>query len=251
MRSRAFTGFVFLAVGVFLIRTFSGEPTSASQKEKPTVIQDGVLTERQKEHSKLFRAHGSGQKVIDLAGEKGEIEIRSGTPLSGGDPDSPITTLSQVLERDACAADAIVTGTVKEKASQLTENGEFIFTDYELAVDDVVKQNGASTIRTDGEITVTGPGGTILIRGKRIRAIDSLLPPLRVGQRYVLFLKFIPTTDSYREIESGGSFLLDGNQVTKDSGASFHGFEIKNDAAPFLSEVRIAAAGPCVRGGAK
>lgn len=251
MRSRAFTRLLFLLVGISLIRVFASGPASASQKEKATLILDGVLTERQREHSKLFKAYGSGRKVSDLAGEEGEIEIRSVTPLSGGVPDSPPTTLNQVLKHDACIADAIVTGTVKGKSSQLTENGEFIFTDYELTVDDVVKQNSSSTIRTDVEITVTGPGGTILLSGKRIRAIDSILAPLRVGQHYLLFLEFIPTTDSYREIESGGSFRLSGNKVTQDSEASLHGLEIKSDVMPFLLEVRTAATAACQRGGAK
>lgn len=251
MRPRAFTGLVFLLVGVCLIRVFSGDPSSASQKEKATLIQGGVLTERQREHSKLFKGYGSGQKVSDLAREDGEIVIRSATPLSGGVPDSPITTLSQALKNDACIADAIVTGTVRGKSSQLTENGEFIFTDYEFTVDDVVKENSSSAIRTDGEITVTGPGGTILLSGKRIRAIDSILAPLTAGQRYLLFLKFIPATDSYREIQSGGSFRLNENTVTKDSEASLHGLEIKSDVIPFLLEVRTAARVPCDRGGAK
>lgn len=251
MRSRAFTGLVVLLIGVCLIRVFSGGAASALQKEKATLIQEGVLTERQREHSKLFRAYGSGQKVSDLAGEEGEIEIRSATPLSGGDPDSPITTLNQALKHDACVSDAIVTGTVREKSSQLTENGEFIFTDYELTVDDVVKQNSSSAIRAGSGITVTGPGGTIVLRGKRIRAIDNLLAPLSVGERYLLFLQFIPATDSYREIASGGSFRLNENKVTKDSEASLHGLEIKSDVMPFLLDVRAAATGACGQRGAK
>src|SRR5262245_39986548 len=109
----------FLIAGVCLICAFSGGPATASQEEKATLIHEGVLTERQREHSKLFKAYGSGQKLTDLAKEGGDVEVRSATPLSGGVPDSPITTRIDALKHDACLADAIVTATVKEKSSQL------------------------------------------------------------------------------------------------------------------------------------
>lgn len=251
MRLAQCIGLVSLLIGLCFISVFSGAPVSGSQQEKATLIKEGVLTRRQREHSKLFKAYGSGQKLTDLVRQEGEIEIRNAAPLSGGVPDSPIATRSDALKHDVCIADAIITGTVKEKSSQLTENEEFIFTDYQLTVGDVVKQNTSSTILIGSDITVTGPGGRILLQGKRIRAIDSVLPPLKVGQRYLIFLKYIPTTDSYREIESGATFRVDGHGITKDSEASFHGLEVNSDVMSFLSEVKIAAAGACERGGVK
>lgn len=98
---------LFFLAGLCLMRVFSGGPVSAPQKEKANLIQEGVLTERQREHSKLFKAHGSGQELTDLATQEGEIKIRSVTPLPGGDPNSPIKTQYEALRHDACIAEGL------------------------------------------------------------------------------------------------------------------------------------------------
>lgn len=51
-----------------------------------------------------------------------------------------------------------VVGEVKSKSSQLTEDQDFIFTDYEIQVEEVIKNNTSDSIAPNTEITVSNPG---------------------------------------------------------------------------------------------
>ena len=64
-----------------------------------------------------------------------------GTGLPGGSPGFTPPTFSERITNLSCDADAIVVGEVTSKSSQLTEDQDFIFTDYELKVEEVIKNN--------------------------------------------------------------------------------------------------------------
>jgi hypothetical protein len=50
---------------------------TALTREEATPIQEGVMTQKQKEHSKLYKgkAYTRGRKIADLVTEKGDVEV--------------------------------------------------------------------------------------------------------------------------------------------------------------------------------
>jgi hypothetical protein len=219
-------------------------------KEEPTPVQEGVMTGRQKKHAKLFKGYGASRKVklADLPSETGEVNVQ----LMVGDMPLPRSfNLAEYLQQSACAADAVIIGTVSSKASQLTEDGSFTFTDYEVKVVEVLKDNPAAPIQADGSVTVTRAGGAVRLNGRTLRATDFAEKSLEANGRFLLFLKYLPETGAYRPyIGSVGdaSFQLRGEKILQVSDEVLPlGAHRVTDAAPFLAEVRSAAGG-CGRG---
>ena len=175
-------------------------------KEHATVVQEGVMTERQREHSRLFKGYGTGKKLKDIGDEVPTgVLVKRGPGMPVGE-DGPPQPLMGFLRGLACNADAVMVGVVKDKSSQLTEDGEFAFTDYELTVEQVIKDNKLSHLEPNVLVTVTRPGGRIQLSGHIIEAEDASFKPLTKGQRYVLFLKFIPQTGAYTSLNSMSTY---------------------------------------------
>lgn len=138
-----------------------GQNTSTAQDE-PTPVQRGMLTQKQREHGKLFKNTGVGN-VHDLIqkraaeGDAGDILIESlpGTPELSRTGEAA----TDRLVTSAAQADAVVIGIVSGKTSQLNEAETFVFTDYAVNVVEVLKNNGAAPISENGTVTVTRPGG--------------------------------------------------------------------------------------------
>lgn len=219
-----------------------------------TPIQEGVMTAKQKKHSKIFKGYKDRAKLHDLIAGKGDVEViqRVGnirTPMS--------FNLKTYLQELSCKADAIIVGTVKSNASQFNEDGTFIFTDYEFTPEEVLKNNATTSINLNTNITVTRTGGAVKLKGHTARAIDYRQMPLIVGEQYLLFVKYIPETGAYQSLDDSrddDSFQIMENQMIRQVsrnplpfGASYA--VDKND---FMAEVRTTANGTCVnQGGAK
>ncbi len=223
-------------------------------KSEPTVIQEGVMTEKQKKHSKIFKGYKHKAKIKDLIAQKGDVEIRQEV----GDARLPRTfNLNNYLQELFCDSDAVVIGKVKSKASQINEDGTFTFTDYEFTSEEVLKNNTASLISPDNNITVTRTGGAVKVNGHIARAIDFRQVPLIVDEHYLLFLRFIPDTGAYSGLGSSrddDSFQILGNRLVQQvsSNPLPFGSGQKIEANGFITEVRDAANGTCMnQGGVK
>ena len=59
------------------------------------------------------------------------------------------------------------------------------------------------------------PGGVIELNHKKLRALDESLQTLSIGHRYLVFLKYIPSTGSYTAFRSDGSFQVTNNKIIK------------------------------------
>ena len=129
-----------------------------------------------------------------------------------------------------------------------------VFTDYELKVEEVIKNNASDPITPKTEITVTGPGGKIQLNNRIVEALDLSLPPLIVGERYLLFLKSTSIAGGYKAVNNESRFHL-----TKD-GVETIPIPIPNrlknaknmpnpknlgQAPSFLAQVREAVASGC------
>ena len=217
--------------------------SDSTKQEEATPVQEGVMTEKQKQHGKLFKHTGPRLRAL-VTEQTGVIEVAQDAPdlfiLPESGPKPP------VLQSAVCNANAVVVGTLNSKNSQLTEQGNFIFTDYEMAVEEVIKNNSAAPIALNNTITVTRAGGVVQLNGRVIRAKVEDFKPMAVGQRYLLFLRFIPATGSYLAY-GNGSFQLEGKKVIALGMAASK--ELLNDgskdATTFLSETRSFAIRHC------
>src|SRR2546423_609195 len=219
-------------------------------REDATPVEEGVMTPQQKEHSKLYKGYRTGKKLRDLTTTVGDVSLRRDIGAQGGDTDEPSFDLQKFLREMASDADAVVVGTVKNKSSQLTEDEDYVFTDYELSVEEVLKDNPAATIRANNKITVTRPGGTILLNGRIVEAVDEAFQPLRKKGQYLIFLRFIPSTGGYQALGSKASFQIDDDKIGKLTKEPLSlGDE---NVSAFMNEVRAAiAAAAKSKGGAE
>jgi len=220
----------------------------ASEKETPSPVQEGVMTQKQREHSKRFSqryAYRKDQKLRNLSG-RGDIQVTIGIGDKPRSTSAPPFNLYEFLKNMTCDADAVLIGQVKDKVSQLTENGEFTFTDYEVTVEEILKNKTEAPIIPQSNITVTRQGGAIKLNGKIIRGLDLSFKPFEIGSRVLLFLRFIPETGAYETFRSEGSFMLVGNELVKLTEESLPSeLEREKDASSFINKIRIQAMNAC------
>lgn len=209
---------------------------ATESQEEATPVQKGVLTAKQKAHRKLFKH--PGPKLLDMAVKRaGDIEVQ----VDSGDviilPES--TAKPPILLSAVCHADAVVIGTLNSKSAQLTEDENFIFTDYEMAVEEVIKNNPSAFIQLNNSLTIVRSGGAVQINGRVFRAKREDFKPPVLGKRYLFFLKFIPETGAYLAY-GNGTFQLDENKITSLGDTATH--ELLNggvvDTTTFLNRVR-------------
>src|SRR5258705_312172 len=211
------------------------------QQEDVIHIDDRGLTEREKAHSRLFQHHGS-YDMRALAKElSGDIIVEDEEPLVAVQKNDP-AQIQRYIVFTTCNADVIVVGRLKSKSPQFTEEGSFIFTDHELTVEELIKNYPNSSIQRGSSIQVTREGGALEMNGRVYRAIQRGFNPFVVGNRYLLFLRAIPSTGSYLAYVNG-SFGFEAGSL-----APFGQFppEEPRDTARFLAEINsVGAAGNC------
>lgn len=225
-------------------RTVSGEElqklTIERAKAEATPVQSIQLTAQQLGDSRLYRHYGGGPTVRDLlSSQEGEyICFGRNTGLPGGLPNQPAKSPREAIRDLAQSADAVVVGIVQDKTSLLTDTGDFIFTNYALTPQEILKDNPADPIQKKTTLTVSRPGGLIRIDDRVVEAVDEAFPLLRKGSRYVLFLRYIVTTGSYQAL---GSVATYGLQDGRASALTTESIDIPTmDELCFLGEVRSA-----------
>lgn len=226
--------------------SFGAIQLAQSPQDKVTLVREGALSQKQSEHSKLFAQHRTGRKLRDItASGTGEIVVTSTAPKPFIVGNSRCPTYPRPYLRNiAREADAIIIGTVIDKDySQLTDNGEFIFSDYRVRAEDVIKNNASIPIVSTAEIIVTRPGGAVELNGRVVRGVTGNFKPFQVGERHLLFLKFVPKTASYVAFGNGSYALRNDKAISLFNAL---GVAQGKDVATLLNEVRAAySAGPC------
>lgn len=221
--------FLLLSTGILLTNGRAVDQERKPSKEIPTEVKAGMFSPIQKEHSKLYGRYQLGRRLDALAtrlkpGQEDGVFIEA--PLEVMANDAAAITFKDLIKNLVCEADVIAIVSPKEKSSQLTENREFIFTDYLVFVDEIFKNNAKTTIHPFSQIIVSRPGGKVSIDGRILSALDSSYQPLEFGEQYLLFLKYIPQTNAYESIAKGGFLLketvlvpLTEQYIPKDDGA--------------------------------
>jgi hypothetical protein len=244
-------GIVLLIVGVSAgsrIQQKNSKETEAQRElrlfEKEVVdatpTQLGVLTVRQQSHSKLYSVYKERirRKISDfIAHPEGKV-LGVGLGVGLGPRLKESQTPEEYFGKLANASDAIIRGRVVAKASQITEDDTFIFTDYDVEVTEVFGNNKTSPLATGRNIVVTRPGGKIVVDGIIVEVTDDHFLPLPVdGNEVVLFLHYIPETGAYQATRDTGSFQLDGEILRPLTALRFPP-GVLGDSNSFLQTVR-------------
>jgi hypothetical protein len=111
------------------------------------------------------------------------------------------------LEELACRADAVVTGTVISRESNAGA-GAVIYTNYLVEAEETIRTRGKPSAR----VVVTRVGGELPTETGKRTFRSRLLPPLEVGQKYLLFLTRVPDSPKAFAAEiPGGAIRISGD----------------------------------------
>ncbi|HEX6189158.1 MAG TPA: WG repeat-containing protein [Pyrinomonadaceae bacterium] len=177
------------------------------------------LTKKQKAHGNLYKEFESDESLIDRIAKsrRGQFLTYSKAVLL---PDSDaLPDVTTFLNDISCDADVVVEGTIVNDAPLFTPNGKFIFTEYKLKVENILKNNQKGSILKSQVITVVRAGGRINIAGRSISASVGTSVYPATGERYLLFLRYLPATRSYRAWLNG-TFQVMEDRVSKLSSNS-------------------------------
>lgn len=176
---------IFLRNATIVAITFIGCVGAAESR----VLLGQQLDERQKLLAAIYDHSNTGQNLTQMnPGKDFSVVV--------GDRHSfiPLHPKKKPL---ACASDAVLVGTVQKKQAFLTGSQRFIVTEYELDVEDTMKDNPKSAVKKGDVLSILRPGGEVISGGRRILAIDESLPPLEEGGQYLLFLQFREKAATY------------------------------------------------------
>lgn len=175
-------------------------------------IPDAELIARIKANRSHFSQWDHGESLKDIANKAGKdisrhvtVMVDQGQCMSCPKPDP---NDDPDVKRAAINSDIVVIGHVVRNISALTQNEAFIFTDSELILDEIWKNaarpEAGPPVSQDSEITIVRPGGAIRSNGHQIRISLSNSVPLKVGDKYLLYLKYAPDSRSYTVVGFGG-----------------------------------------------
>jgi len=161
-------------------------------------------------------------------------------------PNKPFNAQDYLNER-ACAADLILVGVVNGKKGQLTDDETFVFSNYQVSIETIIKNASKIVLSPKGRIDVSRLGGEVAVQGYHVRAISQAAHPLEVGNRYLLFLTYLPETNSF--VANNLAFLIEGNKIAKLTDDVQAG-QVGNDkeVEAFIAEVKDAAISQCIEG---
>jgi hypothetical protein len=238
-------------ISILVVCLFSSVVPLHSQQQQPepynevaTPVIDGELTPQQKEHSKLYGRYERKEKIRDLL-MKRPGGVRSATIACFAILAERLPLVRELAEK----ADAVVMASFVSKSSQITANGSYVFTDYELRIEEALKDGRTGTLKPDSTITVTMPGGKVLLFGEIASFTSTAFSPLQPGRRYLLFLNYLPSTGAYHAVDANSSFDITDTRVVSLNENITRGFE--RDLAAFITSVKQAVASDRTKGGAQ
>lgn len=205
-----------------------------------TPVQLGALTEPQQKHSKLFSDYQKLQpyRISNLVASREsmvtgiEMDIGLGPKLDK--PETPQNYFGKLV----IESDAIIRGKATKKASQITQNDSFTFTDYDVTVLEILKNYVTSPLEVGASITITRPGGKVVVDNIIINCKDALYLPIPLNQEVLVFLKYVPETGAYKATRDNVSFQLDGEVLRPLTELRFPPGVLQNSQA-FLQTIRV------------
>jgi hypothetical protein len=225
---------IVAGVGASRLQRKTPEQTRAEEEDKrykteiidATPVHLNALTDKERIHSNIYpyyRELRGERKISFLLGQaKGKSKVVETGVFVGNEPLLEPESAESYFGRLVTESDAVIRGKVKHKASQITGDDAFIFTDYEIEITEILKNNAAAELDTGSTITVTRPGGKVVVDGIIVKATDESFALLPADNReLLLFLRYIPETGTYKATRNTGSFVLDGSSIRPLTGAHY------------------------------
>lgn len=103
---------------------------------------------------------------------------------------------------------AVIIGTVTKAQAHLSSDKSYVYSEFDVLVDEVLKDDTQSPISTGKAIAVERPGGRVRVPSGRVHEYRTTLNPLGVECRYVLFL-----TRRGEDYHVFTGYRLDGGKV--------------------------------------
>ena len=131
----------------------------------------------------------------------------------GPDCAPPDPTNHPAVRMAAVGSDLVAVAHDISNVSSLSSDHRSVVTDDEMVVDDVWAASSSQTnINQGSEVTVVSPGGHVSVAGHQLTTGSSIRRPFQVGHKYLLFLQYLPGSESYKTYHLDG-YDLTGNAV--------------------------------------
>jgi len=185
---------------------------------------------------------------VALRRERGNLFHGDGFPYppSGGGKNVNMDMLS-LQPFPVSKSDAVILGDVESGQAYLSTDGCEVYTEFKVRVQEVIKDNGRLPIPEGIDISVLSEGGALkLVSRAVIRYIVSGLGAApEVGSRYVFFLTYNKSADSYLivkiwELRDRQAVPVNPEDIARRDKGKNHYARMSD--AEFLDQIREAAA---------
>ncbi len=151
----------------------------------------------EKVHGRLFHKGPVGQIPEMLAKSTGDVHascvIGIVQRVMVVPPPSPVEDLGRL----AAESDLVVLGKTGTGVTHMTADKDFLYTDWNFTIEEVLKSNGTSPVYLGATILVTRSGGKLLINRRTVYANCADFLDFAAEQEYLLYLRFVPETGAY------------------------------------------------------
>lgn len=94
-------------------------------------------------------------------------------------------------------SDLVVVGKVGKGRTHEFADQSFLYTDWEMTVEQIIKNNPKAPVESGQMITVTRPGGVLHVDGRLVVADCANFIMWGTGHEYLLYLHYLPKTGAY------------------------------------------------------
>jgi hypothetical protein len=179
-----------IATLVFLLTLSAcAQSTTPIQPNKPLTPEQIAAV-----HGKLFSAGVPGQIQERLRNTEGDVTLM---PVGISQEIGIDLPLVWKLQNLACESDLVVIAKADAGTSHATMDQSFIYTDWQFTIQQVLKDNPKAPVRAGDTITVTRPGGTLEINGRKVVASLRTFRAFVPGEELLLYVHFVPATGAY------------------------------------------------------
>lgn len=221
-----------LLLSIIQAVSLSGQTAQATPSQRVQVHSREVHGATTPGHIPYLLAHSSGDVHLSFGCTSGHI-----IP-----PDA-----SGAIAELTCGtnSDVIVLGKLGKGVSSPTVDQGFIYTDWDLTVEQSFKDASESPIEPGQTIVVTRPGGELTVNGRHVDATDEDFPRFHAGEEVVLYLRSLPSVGTYAISAPNGFFLSKSNVIPFDSGYAHLFIGVQRDKLlQLVQEAPICVGGP-------
>lgn len=243
---------IYISIGVILsvitlIAIFAFRQEAQTQDDVAIIQRGRQITDKERAFGRAFVREGFGnrKRLTQLRGTGDTDVIYPAEGFIGGFPNQPKLSIEAIWGKRICESDAVVIGKALRKTTHLTEDETFVYSEYDVVVGEIIKNNFSSTIQPNNVIQIARPGGNVRIEGRLVRFTVETFAPLQNGKDYLLFLKFVPEVNSYKSFYNGRDYLLEGKQAQRSkisvSKNSMNKYEDTNSLLNLVRSVTASA----------